>query len=112
MGQAGEGAASHRCSGSQNRGAGAGRGPAGAGSLGAESSGAGAWSRCCCGGGGVMAEAALDAVRRELREFPAAARGEWVRAEAAGLRVDRRAASGRGRDLGHAGNQGPESGAS
>ncbi|XP_041599123.1 bifunctional peptidase and (3S)-lysyl hydroxylase JMJD7 [Vulpes lagopus] len=26
------------------------------------------------GGGGVMAEAALDAVRRELREFPAAAR--------------------------------------
>lgn len=30
------------------------------------------------GGGGVMAEAALDAVRRELREFPAAARGEWA----------------------------------
>lgn len=30
-----------------------------------------------------MAEAALDAVRRELREFPAAARGEWVHAEAA-----------------------------
>ena len=31
------------------------------------------------GGGGVivMADAALDAVRRELREFPAAARGEW-----------------------------------
>lgn len=103
MGQAGEGAASHRCSGSQNRGA-------GAGSLGAESSGAGAWSRG--GGGGVMAEAALDAVRRELREFPAAARGEWLRAEAAGPRVDLRAASGRGRDLGHAGNQGPESGAS
>lgn len=25
-----------------------------------------------------MAEAALDAVRRELREFPAAARGEWA----------------------------------
>lgn len=110
MGQAGEGAASHRCSGSQNRGAGAGWGPAGAGSLGAESSGAGAWSRG--GGGGVMAEAALDAVRRELREFPAAARGEWLRAEAAGPRVDLRAASGRGRDLGHAGNQGPESGAS
>ena len=30
------------------------------------------------GGGGVMAEAALDAVRRELREFPAATRGEWA----------------------------------
>lgn len=30
------------------------------------------------GSGGVMAEAALDAVRRELREFPAAARGEWA----------------------------------
>lgn len=28
--------------------------------------------------GGVMAEVALDAVRRELREFPAAVRGEWV----------------------------------
>lgn len=25
-----------------------------------------------------MAEAALDAVRKELREFPVAARGEWV----------------------------------
>lgn len=25
-----------------------------------------------------MAEVALDAVRRELREFPAAVRGEWV----------------------------------
>lgn len=27
---------------------------------------------------GVMAEAALDAVRRALQEFPAAARGEWT----------------------------------
>lgn len=29
------------------------------------------------GGGVIMADAVLDAVRRELREFPAAARGEW-----------------------------------
>lgn len=28
--------------------------------------------------GGVMAEAALEAVRRALQEFPAAARGEWT----------------------------------
>lgn len=39
------------------------------------------------GGGGVMAEAVLEAVRKELREFPVAARGEWV-------------PSGRGRGLG------------
>lgn len=52
----------------------------GAGRGGAGSQGESAWPQS---GGGVMAEAALDAVRRELREFPAAARGEWVRAETA-----------------------------
>lgn len=36
----------------------------------------GAAGRGCSGV--VMAAAALDAVRRELREFPAAVRGEWV----------------------------------
>uniref|UniRef100_A0A667H4F7 Bifunctional peptidase and (3S)-lysyl hydroxylase JMJD7 n=1 Tax=Lynx canadensis TaxID=61383 RepID=A0A667H4F7_LYNCA len=43
----------------------------GAGRGGAGSQGESAWPQS---GGGVMAEAALDAVRRELREFPAAAR--------------------------------------
>lgn len=57
-----------------------GAGPVGRGLSGRSLQGADAWPRS---GGCVMAEAALDAVRRELREFPAAARGEWVHAEAA-----------------------------
>lgn len=52
------------------------------------------------GGSGVMAEAALDAVRRELREFPAAARGEL-----GGWSTDLRATSRPWRDLLGTGSQ-------